>query len=55
MVYAQLSRDRENPINVRIPLGKSRFHRKSTSSCEQLPFETFSKINVTQSKESKLP
>lgn len=55
MIYAQLSRVLENPINVRIPLGKSRFRGKSATICEQLSFETCSKIDVTQGTELKLP
>lgn len=55
MMYAQLSRDLENPINVRIPLGKSWRCGKSATSCEQLSFETCSKINVMQNTEWKLP
>lgn len=55
MIYAQLSRDLENPINVRIPLGKSQFCGKSATSCEQLSFETCSKISITQNTETKLP
>lgn len=55
MIYAQLSRDLENPINVRIPLGESWFSGKSSTSCEQLSFKTCSEINLTQSTESKLP
>lgn len=39
MVYAQLSRDLENPINVRIPLGKSRFQNLpvAVNSCLSKP------------------
>lgn len=55
MIYAQLSRDLENPINVRIPLGESWFSGKSATSCEQLSFKTCSEIIVTQCTESKLP
>lgn len=55
MIYAQLSRDLENPINVRIPLGESWFSGKSATSCEQLSFKTCSEIIVTQYTESKLP
>lgn len=33
MINAQLSRDLENPLYVRIPLGKSRFCGKSATSC----------------------
>lgn len=55
MIYAQLSRDLENPINVRIPLGESWFSGKSATSCEQLSFKTCSEINLTRSIESELP
>lgn len=55
MIYAQLSRDLENPINVRIPLGESWFSGKSATSCEQLSFKTCSEINLTRSTESELP
>lgn len=55
MIYAQLSRDLENPINVRIPLGESWFSGKSATSREQLSFKTCSEINLTRSTESELP